>query len=136
MALISELEAHLTPLYPSESRHGYSVDKLMREGVQFFVLRVDGQPAGCGGVQFYEAGYGELKRMYVQPDFRGLGLGKRLLDHLVQVAQEKRVPLLRLETGIYQKPAIRLYERYGFQPIGPFGTYTADPLSLYFELAI
>ena len=37
MELIAELEAHLTPLYPTESRHGYSVEKLLREGVAFFV---------------------------------------------------------------------------------------------------
>ena len=51
--LIAELEAHLDPLYPTESRHGYSVEKLLRQGVSFFVIRENGVPIGCGGVQFF-----------------------------------------------------------------------------------
>jgi putative acetyltransferase len=62
-ALIDERESHLASLYPSESRHGYNVEKLLREGVAFFVVREDGIPAGCGGVQLYGTDYGELKRI-------------------------------------------------------------------------
>ena len=50
---MEELEGHLECFYPSESRHGYSIDKLLRERVAFFVVREDGVPAGCGGVQIY-----------------------------------------------------------------------------------
>jgi len=135
-ALIDELESHLASLYPSESRHGYSVDKLLREGVAFFVVREDGSPAGCGGVQIYGADYGELKRMYVRPRFRGRGLGKLVLIHLAEYARERGVRLLRLETGIHQKEAIRLYEGSGFRRISPFGEYKEDPLSLFFEKRI
>ena len=52
-ALISELEALLEPLYPSKSRHGYSVEKLVAEAVAFFLIRQDGAPAGCGGIQLF-----------------------------------------------------------------------------------
>jgi ribosomal protein S18 acetylase RimI-like enzyme len=130
--LIAELEAILSPLYPPESRHGYSVDKLLREGVAFFVVWYDGAPAGCGGVQKFE-GYGEVKRMYVRPQFRGLGLAKQLLDHLAAYCRQRGLPLLRLETGIYQVEAIGLYERYGFVRIPPFGPYFEDPLSRCYE---
>src|SRR5437899_4408860 len=51
IVLISELEAHLDPLYPAKSRHGYSVEKLLAQAVAFFVLRANDIPAGCGGVQ-------------------------------------------------------------------------------------
>src|SRR5215471_5677670 len=81
-ALIDELEAHLQPLYPDKSRHGYRVEKLIEQGVAFFVLRDNGTPAGCGGIQLFGTSYGELKRMYVRPQFRGLGFGKMLLKHL------------------------------------------------------
>ncbi len=135
-ALIDELEAHLEPQYPRASRHGYSIAQLLAEGVAFFVVRVDGQPAGCGGVQLYGSAYGELKRMYVRPAFRGLGLGALLIDHLAAYARERGVGLLRLETGIHQHAAIRLYERLGFRPIPPFGAYRPDPLSLYYEKQI
>jgi len=62
-ALINELQTHLESFYPPESRHGFSVDKLIAQGVAFFVLRVDGQAAGCGGILLVGNDYGELKRV-------------------------------------------------------------------------
>jgi len=131
--LITELESHLATLYPQESRHGYSVEKLLREGVAFFVARLDGHLAGCGGIQLVGAEYGEIKRMYVRPAFRGIGLGKLMLAHLADYARQRGVDNLRLETGIHQVEAISLYERFGFVRIRPFGPYHGDPLSLCFE---
>lgn len=131
--LIDELEATLSPYYPDESRHGYNVEKLLHESVAFFILSVDGLPAGCGGVQFYGSAYAELKRMYMRPYYRGLGLSKRLLEHLAAYSRQHGVTVLRLETGIYQEAAIGLYERMGFERIGPFGEYVEDPLSVFFE---
>src|SRR5579864_9118761 len=107
VALITELEAHLDPLYPAKSRHGYSVEKLIAQNVAFFVLRENGTPAGCGGIELVGREYGELKRMYVRPEFRGLGFGKLLLDYLADHARKHGVGLLRLETGIHQAAAIR-----------------------------
>ena len=136
IALIEELESHLAPQYPSESRHGLSVDQLLAESVAFFVIRVDGAPAGCGGIKLVGTEYGELKRMYVRAGFRGLGLAKLLVDRLAAHACENGVSILRLETGIHQREAIGLYERVGFELIGPFGPYRPDPLSLFFEKSV
>ena len=136
VALIGELEAHLASRYPAESRHGYSVDKLIREGVALFIARVRAEAAGCGGVQIYGREYGELKRMYVRPSFRGRGLGRQMLERLAAHARAQGVALLRLETGTYQAEAIGLYESFGFRRRGPFGPYRDDPLSLYFEKCI
>ena len=133
VALIGELQAHLESFYPPESRHGFSVERMVAEGVAFFVLRVDGEAAGCGGIKLVGREYGELKRMYVRPRFRGGGLGEMILDRLAEHAREHGVTLLRLETGIHQEAAIRLYERHGFQRIGPFGAYTGNPMNLFFE---
>ena len=134
--LISELEAHLSPLYPKTSRHGYSVERLMRQGVAFFVTRCDEVAAGCGGIELFGNDYGEIKRMYVRPQFRGLGLARLTLDHLTAYAREQDVFLLRLETGIHQKEAIALYEGIGFQRIPPFGEYREDPNSRFYEKRI
>ena len=131
--LIAELEAYLVPMYPAESRHGYSVEKLLREGVAFFVLRSGDDVVGCGGVQLVECAYGEIKRMYIRPAYRGQGLGRRMLDHLAAHVRAHGVDRLRLETGIHQVEAIRLYEGYGFRRIPPFGPYREDPLSRYYE---
>ena len=132
-ALIAELEGELAPLYPSESRHGYSVERLLVEAVAFFLIREDGVPAGCGGVKLVGTEYAEVKRMYVRPQFRGLGLARLMLDHLTNYAQRHSVRVLRLETGIHQRDAIRLYEGMGFQQIPPFGEYKEDPLSRFYE---
>ena len=134
--LIRELDAYLEPLYPQESRHGFRIEELLREAVAFFVMRHDGMAAGCGGVKIFDTTYGEIKRMYVRPQFRGLGLGKLMLHHLADYAQQQGVALLRLETGIYQPEAIGLYERMGFNQISPFGDYKEDPLSVFYEKSI
>jgi putative acetyltransferase len=132
-ALIEELEAHLDPLYPRESRHGFSVEKLLRERVAFFVTRDDEQAARCGGVFLVGHEYAEIKRMYVRPAFRGRGLGGLMLDHLIAHARAQGLTVIRLETGIHQHEAIALYQRHGFRRIAPFGPYRDDPLSRYYE---
>jgi GNAT superfamily N-acetyltransferase len=133
ITLITELEAHLEPLYPAASRHGFSIDKLVAENVPFFILRYEGTVVGCGGVKLFGAEYGEIKRMYVRPQFRGMGFAKLILDHLAAYAHEHGVSVLRLETGIHQLEAIGLYERMGFERIPPFGAYKPDPLSIFYE---
>jgi GNAT superfamily N-acetyltransferase len=131
--LITELDAYLEAHYPPESRHGFSVDRLLAEDVAFFLLRSNGTPAGCGGIKLVGGEYGEIKRMYVRPRFRGSGFAKALLAHLADYARTHDIPLLRLETGIHQTEAIGLYERWGFHRIPPFGPYTDDPLSRCYE---
>ncbi len=134
--LIEELEGELEGFYPSESRHGYSVEKLIKQNVAFFVTRKEGVPAGCGGIQFFGKEYGELKRMYVRPEFRGFGLAKMMLEELSKHTKENGINVLRLETGIHQKDAIALYRGWGFKETAHFGEYKEDPLSLFFQKEI
>jgi putative acetyltransferase len=131
--LIMELEAVLQPLYAAESRHGFSIEKLLNQGVAFFVSRYDSEAAGCGGIKLFGTDYAEIKRMYVRPQFRGHGLGKHMLEHLADYTVQHGISVLRLETGIYQPEAIGLYEQFGFQRIPPFGDYFDDPVSLCYE---
>ena len=135
-SLILELEAQLAQHYAAESRHGYSVDKLIAQDVAFFLLRDGDVPAGCGGIELVGTEYGELKRMFVRPAFRGRGFGKLLLDHLTGYARDNGIRLLRLETGIHQTEAISMYERAGFHRIPPFGPYREDPVSRCYEMPI
>ena len=136
IALITELEAILAPLYPAKNRFGYSVAKSIAQQVAFFVLRHDGVPAGCGGIQMFGAEFGEIKRMYVRPQFRDRGFGKLLLDHRTDHARAEGVGLLRLETGVHQTAAIGPHERMGFQSIPSFGEYASSPSSLCYEKRI
>jgi ribosomal protein S18 acetylase RimI-like enzyme len=136
--LITELDDHLSPRYPPSSRHGFSVGRLLEEGVEFFVLRSDGEPVACGGILLVDAAgtepaYAEVKRMYVAPAFRGAGYGKAILQRLADEARARGIDRLRLETGIHQVEAIGLYETTGFRRIGPFGPYADDPLCVFLE---
>ena len=133
ITLIDELQTHLESFYPPESRHGFSVERLIAESVAFFVLRADGAPAGCGGIKLFGTEYGEIKRMYVRPAFRRHGFARLILDHLTGHARSHGISVLRLETGIHQQAAIRLYEQEGFRRIPPFGPYREDPVSRCYE---
>lgn len=136
LQLIGELDEHLlSHPYPPQSRHAFSVEKLLREQVVFFVTHLEGELAGCGGIKMFPD-YGEVKRMFVRPVFRGRGLGKAMLGHLADYTHRKGVNLLRLETGIYEVEAIGLYEAFGFCRRPPFGEYQVDPLSVYLEKSI
>jgi putative acetyltransferase len=136
VALIGELDDHLGALYAVQSRHGFSVEKLLRDGVKFFIARDGGRPAGCGGVLLVGREYAEVKRMYVRPAFRGRRIGRLMLDHLVEHARQHGLTVIRLETGIHQREAIALYEARGFRKIPPFGPYRDDPVSLCYELRL
>jgi hypothetical protein len=59
-----------------------------------------------------------------------------MLDYLGRYTAARSVHLLRLETGIHQREAIGLYERWGFSRCGPFGEYVVHPMSIYFERRI
>lgn len=136
--LIDELTADLaTEGYPPESTHGYDVSKLVAQRVAFAVARVDGDPAGCGGVQLVlEPGhepFAELKRMYVRTPHRGTGVAQAIIDALTTHALDAGVPLLRLETGVRQYAAIAFYRRQGFVEIPPFPPYRPDPESVFME---
>ena len=136
VALIDALDAYQRPLYPPESHHGIDIAALLRPNVLFCVARdAAGTAIGTGAVVLH-ARYGELKRMYVPPESRGLGVGRAVLAHLEQQCLLRECRLLRLETGISQPEAIRLYERAGFCRRPPFGGYRDDPLSLFMEKSL
>jgi putative acetyltransferase len=123
-ALILELDTELAVAYPPEQLHGLTLRSLFEPHVQFFIARLDGVAVGCGGVAFFD-GFAEVKRMYVRKEARGDGVAQALLAHLESVTRSAGISLLRLEIGVRQPAALRLYERAGFQPCGAFGPYTS-----------
>ena len=124
--LVGELEASLSSNYPAEQRHGLPLAAIFQPHIKFFVARVGGKPAGCGGVALFD-GFAELKRMYVRPHFRGQGAASAVLARLQVVARESGRRLLRLETGTLQHAALRFYQREGFSACGAFGNYAELP---------
>jgi putative acetyltransferase len=134
--MLARLDAYCAALYPAESNHLMDIASLMQGDVLFLVARdVDGAPVGCAALVNRQE-YGEVKRMFVDERKRGLGTGRKLLEHLVMFARMSGLSVLRLETGIHQPEAIGLYERLGFERRAPFGDYREDPLSLFMELRL
>jgi len=135
-ALVGELDAHLNGLYRPENRHGLSLAALQDESVIFLVARWDGVAVGCGAVKSVNEDYAELKRMYVTPRWRGLGVAQALLGHLERLSRQRGLSVLRLETGIHQPEAVGLYERAGFSRCAAFGEYAEEGVSLCYEKAL
>ena len=133
LAMIEALDAQMTALYPAESNHLLDVAALSDPAVTFLVARAGDEAVGCGAIVNDPRGWGELKRMYVRPDRRGRGIGKRVLAELETVARDSGLPLLRLETGIHNGEALSLYRRAGFTERAAFGDYAPDPLSVFME---
>jgi len=86
----------------------------------FLVARLHGEPVGCGALKFHKRRPAELKRMWVSPTTRGLGLGRRLLGELERLAGEHGVRTLRLETNRSLLEAIALYRSAGYAEVAPF----------------
>lgn len=130
------IEHHLREMRsssPEESCHAYDVDRLRGPGVTFWSAWIDDELAGCGALQTLDAERGEIKSMRVADRFRGTGIGRAILEHLLGEARARGMRSLWLETGSTEVfvPALRLYERAGFQRCGPFGDYVEDPFSVF-----
>jgi len=99
----------------------------------FLVIREDGRAIACGGVARFDETRGELKRMYVVPEARGRGLGRRLLEELEAQARALGYTALVLETGEQQGEALGLYRSSGYEPIPCYGIYASRAISRCFE---
>jgi len=86
----------------------------------FLVASLRQKPVGCGGLKFHADAPAELKRMWVAPEVRGLGVGRRLLHELERHAREAGVTVLRLETNGTLVEAIALYRQSGYQEVAAF----------------
>ena len=84
------------------------------------IARLRGRPMGCGALKFHAHEPAELKRMWVAPEARGLGIGRRLLVELERHARQAGVRKLRLETNGSLKEAIALYRRSGYREVPAF----------------
>jgi DNA-binding MarR family transcriptional regulator/GNAT superfamily N-acetyltransferase len=78
------------------------------------------EPVGCGALKFRDGDVAEVKRMWIAPSTRGLGLGRRLLNELEQQAINRKVRILRLETNRSLQQAINLYRSAGYQEVAAF----------------
>ena len=129
------LRLHLAEMHgwsPPQSVHAMPIERLRAPDVTFYSAWYGGALAGCGALKQIDAHHGELKSMRAHPDYRGKGVGRAILDHLLAAARARGYTRVSLETGRPAPflPARRLYEANGFTECPPFGNYAADDFSI------
>jgi GNAT superfamily N-acetyltransferase len=138
-ALALAQQEEMRALYSGEADIGPPRDGSMfvePVGVFLVVREDDGRALGCGGVTRFDGTRAELKRMYVVPEARGRGLGRRLLEELEGEARRLGYTGLVLETGDLQPEALGLYRSSGFTQMPCYPPYHTRELSLCFEKAL
>ncbi|MEJ6472797.1 GNAT family N-acetyltransferase [Pseudoalteromonas piscicida] len=138
VAVFSEIDKLMNSLYPIASAQSLSIEEINQPNVYAVGLKNDDGIVACGAIvkQFDKTLYGEIKRLYVKPSYRGKGLSKRIMQILLHYAGEAQIPLIRLETGSKQTNAISLYESLGFERCERFGMYRDNPLSVFMSLSL
>lgn len=124
---------------PPEACHVLPLDGLRLPAIRFFSLRDrKGNLLGIGALKTLDAGHGEIKSMRTAPAALGLGIGGAMLAHLAATARAMDFTRLSLETGTSPlfAAANRLYQRDGFTPCDPFGSYPDTPFTAFYTRAI
>ena len=118
---------------PPDSCHVLPIDHLRRPEISMWSVREGGVLLGLGALKQLSADHGEVKSMRTAPHALGRGVGTALLHHIINEARRRRYRRLSLETGSGDPfaAAIRLYEREGFLPSGPFGNYRPSPFTRF-----
>jgi GNAT superfamily N-acetyltransferase len=95
------------------------------------LARVDGEPAGLGGVRYLDTDAAEVKTMFVSPAYRGQGVARAILVELEQIAREYGCLRTQLDTSDYLTSAVALYRAAGYHEVPP---YNDNPKAdLWFE---
>jgi putative acetyltransferase len=134
-ALLAQHFAEMRAGSPPSACHVMTADDLNDPAIRFFTLREDGVLLGCGALKRLAADHGEVKSMRTADTALGRGVGKALLDQLIAIARSEGMSRVSLETGSTPQfaAALRLYEREGFEPCGPFGGYADTPFTRFYS---
>ena len=131
VALIARLDGLLDALYdPADNHFRLDPEEVEGEAGVFLLARHDGRAVGCGAVRMLGDGRAEVKRMFVEAEMRGRGVGRALLRRLEREARRRGARALVLEMGADQPAAAGLYRSFGFAPIPCWGEYLATPKSV------
>ncbi|MFN4206512.1 MAG: GNAT family N-acetyltransferase [Agrobacterium albertimagni] len=135
--LLDLSDAVAARLYPGAFRQSLTAASLALPSVTLFVARDASRCAlGCAALMDLSDGTVELKRMIVDPDHAGQGVGRKLLLGLLQAARERGLCSVLLEVGIRNVAARRLYESVGFRDRGPFGNYRQTPIATFMQIEL
>jgi putative acetyltransferase len=122
-------------LYPGSFRQPITAETLRRADVALLVARDEtGRARGCAVLFDLSDGTAELKRMIVDPEHAGQGVGRSLVLAALQMAADRGFRSVLLEVGTRNVEARRLYESVGFRDRGPFGRYARTPIATFMQI--
>ena len=123
---------------PEGSAHVLDIDGLKVPSIKFWSLWENNKLMGCGALKFLDKEHGEFKSIRIHDDFRNMGKGIEVINHLIDEAKKLKVKRLSIETGAgaFFEPARKLFNSSGFEPCEPFAHYKNDINSLYFTKLI
>jgi len=98
----------------------------------FYLVWVDEDPVGMGGLYRNNYEIAEIKRMYIKPTYRGYGFGKKLVKLLIEEARFMNIKIIRLDTMKHMSTAHSLYRSFGFEERGPYSLRIKDELKPYY----
>jgi putative acetyltransferase len=135
-ALVQALNAFTFELTPAEFRHHMTVEQMAQPDTTLFVARdADGATLGMGALRRHES-VGEVKRMFVKPEARGLGVGGAILARIEDLARQEGLSRVVLETGSNFDAAKRVYERGGFQTCEPVLDYPPSAWTAFYAKSL
>lgn len=133
--LIEQLNTYQIGLYGIERCNLESPESLHNHSAYMVGAYSGDILVGIGAIKLFDS-FGEIKRMFVLENFRGMGISERILYALEDFAVRNGITKLCLETGRLQRTAIRLYKKCGYIEIERFGGYHPNDVSIYFERLI
>ena len=137
-ALLEEHLANMYELSPPEQVFALDLSELRTADITFWSVWDGGNLIGCGALKALSPAHGEVKSMRTPAAARKLGAGRAVLEHIIAVARQRGYAKLSLETGTHAafEPAHALYRSRGFTVCGPFGSYHANPHSVFMEFRL
>ncbi len=123
---------------PEGSAHVLDIPGLKDPSIKFWSLWQNEMLMGCGALKFLEKGHGEFKSIRIHDNFRRVGNGINVINHLIKEAKKLDIKKLSIETGAgeFFIPARKLFKRCGFKICDPFAHYKEDVNSVYLTKSI
>ena len=118
---------------PEGSAHVLDIPGLKDKSIKFWSLWNKDMLMGCGALKFLEKEHGEFKSIRIHNNFRRMGNGISVINHLINEAKKLNIKKLSIETGAgdFFQPARKLFKRCGFEICVPFAHYKEDINSVY-----
>ena len=118
---------------PEGSAHVLDIPGLKDKSIKFWSLWNKDMLMGCGALKFLEKEHGEFKSIRIHDNFRRMGNGISVINHLINEAKKLNIKKLSIETGAgdFFQPARKLFKRCGFEICVPFAHYKEDINSVY-----